>query len=740
MGATSLLVSEFVEAESTDSASVDVWKPSLEGCRQLSRATNVDPEWDTTTMLPIPVLCITEHGMILQANAIAHDFFQKAVLRGTKLQELVPPNKGGSTGRRKILMDLYLRSVCVAHIGAETDEAAVTVTLLRAPYGYRAIITDITSSLQSQSKTMAASAVQSVLQDRAEFITLLGHEVRTPLNAITMGISLIEDRKIAELCPDPEQRAILSSLDDHCADLQRYCGSLLHLVAEVVDMERLRGGLHSFKYSPLDLRAIVFSAKQAAILAHCSCSPQKKKKDWKEKRGSSNSPPYKPSCININIAEHFAPQVAMYSVWGDGPLLRQMLTHLYTNALQHTTNVGKVDMSVEWDWCREGASVWLDTGFERDQYTAPTISKKVMVTLRVWNSGSHIPDYVAANLFQPFHRRTSSRSASDRKGIGLSVCQQIVQTAHGGSISGYSDDTGTTFTIHLPLYALSQTLRPPEDLYVEEKLMVFPPRLMTEPEECCMMEGKDLAPECLELESASNAGGTDREETVIEGLKDLYSHLSPQAVDVLYVEDMRSNRKMLLRSMRASNIKAAWVENGKQAIDWFSRGNSCRVVLMDHRMPIMDGAEATKILRHRYPDVAIVGLTGETDDVEFKRFKKSGLDLLLQKPVIARDVVSVVTKYLDGVSLVRKRVQGPKSKEGESETGGNNSGGGGGAALGEDSSKGANPSALQWWLKNQLKLETMVPELGNTSVKQTKETVVEEEDQRMEGIVVEEAC
>lgn len=594
-------------------------------------------------MLPIPVLCVTERGMILQANAIAHDFFQMAVLRGTKLQELVPPNSKSSA--QKTLLDVYLNSVCTARIANGEEDGTVTVTMLRAPYGYRVVVNDITSSLRAQSKSMAAVSIHSVLQDRAQFITLLGKEVRAPLHAITMGISLIEERKIAELCPDPQQRAILASLDDHCADLQRYCGSILHLVAEVVDMERLRGGLHNFQYAPLDLRAIVFSAKQAAVLAYCSLQ-----------KDQSDSPPSRKNMactLNIDISERFAPQVPMYSVWGDGPLLRQMLTHLYTNALQHTTWTGKVEVGVEWNWCLTGGKEWPEKALERSHYSAPSDCKKALVTFRVWNSDSHIPDEVAMNLFQPFYRRGGTIDPkNDRKGIGLSICQQIAQTAHGGSIAGCSDETGTTFIIELPLYVMSQTTYPPNKPYVPEELLILPPS------------------------SVTHSPVLAQKNPVGEEEADRPNYPTMQQVDLLYVEDVSSNRKMLLRSMRSNNVKATWVENGKEALDWLEAGNTCRVVLLDHKMPVMDGEEACKIIKHRYPDLAVVGLTADTEENEIERFKEAGLDKLLLKPIVMQKVVNVVTSYLDGAGLEKALEEG-----------------------------GEQVSPLKWWIQRQSVLQ-----------------------------------
>jgi signal transduction histidine kinase len=604
----------------------------------------------------MPVLALTEQGIVLQANGLAHDFFHDPVLRGTHVHDLLtPPARymqsqplpATDTGHTPLVQDfagrprdtvrsnatplpvVYANHVAEVKLPDTAREQSIlaVLTLLPAPYGFRGVIMDVTHALRMRTKDTAMSAVHAALQDRAEFITTLGREVRAPLNAITMGVSLIEERRIAELCPDPEQRKLLASLDDHCADLQGCCSSILQLVAEVVDMERLRGGLHAYLFEPLDLRVVVETAIRTAVAIHTQSSADRQR-----------------DASEAVIETHYAPQVCQYSAWGDGSLLRQMMMHLLMNALQHVPRDGRVAVYVDWEWALGPEFGSLDRALDRLHFGTPPNTQRAMITLRVWNSGSVLAPRVAQKLFKPFasvvargrrkRQKTDTAkalgfaklrgSARQGRGIGLSVCQQITETAHGGEISGASDATGTTFTVRLPLFTAVQTVHPPADVYSA----------------CAFPFGAPVS---------RNSGSASTFQTPAPSVSD-----PPQnddllrTVDVLFVEDILSNRKMLLRAMRSHNIKSVGVENGRAAVDWLAAGNRCRLILMDQQMPVMGGAEAARIIHAAHPDIPIVGLTAETDTDEIAAFKDAGLMTVFTKPIMTGDLLKWMCRHLDG--------------------------------------------------------------------------------------------
>jgi signal transduction histidine kinase len=78
------------------------------------------------------------------------------------------------------------------------------------------------------------------------------------------------------------------------------------------------------------------------------------------------------------------------------------------------------------------------------------------LVLEVWNAGEPIPADSLGKIFEPFWRHSVSASRNGL-GLGLHICSQIVQ-AHQGRISVTSTrESGTRFTVHLPLGPLTET-------------------------------------------------------------------------------------------------------------------------------------------------------------------------------------------------------------------------------------------------------------------------------------------
>jgi signal transduction histidine kinase len=85
------------------------------------------------------------------------------------------------------------------------------------------------------------------------------------------------------------------------------------------------------------------------------------------------------------------------------------------------------------------------------------------LVLEVWNAGEPIPAESLAKIFEPFWRHSVSASRNGL-GLGLHICSQIVR-AHAGRISVKSTrESGTRFTVHLPLGPLTETNRSIEDV------------------------------------------------------------------------------------------------------------------------------------------------------------------------------------------------------------------------------------------------------------------------------------
>ncbi len=108
---------------------------------------------------------------------------------------------------------------------------------------------------------------------------------------------------------------------------------------------------------------------------------------------------------------------------------------------------------------------------------------------------------------------------------------------------------------------------------------------------------------------------------------------------ILVAEDMDINARILMKILEQKGIEAARAENGKVALDMFSESEPFfyDAILMDMRMPEMDGLEATRRIRAMdRPDaksIPIIALTANAFDEDVQHSMQAGLNAHLSKPV-----------------------------------------------------------------------------------------------------------
>lgn len=122
------------------------------------------------------------------------------------------------------------------------------------------------------------------------------------------------------------------------------------------------------------------------------------------------------------------------AVAGDRIRLRQVLTNLIDNALRHTPPGGRVDIDIV--------------------RTQPTLeTERVQISVR--DTGEGIAEEFLPHVFERFTRADPSRTrGTGGSGVGLAICQKLIE-AHQGTISATSHiGVGTTFVIDLPAAAV----------------------------------------------------------------------------------------------------------------------------------------------------------------------------------------------------------------------------------------------------------------------------------------------
>ncbi|MBF0467278.1 MAG: response regulator [Desulfamplus sp.] len=128
-------------------------------------------------------------------------------------------------------------------------------------------------------------------------------------------------------------------------------------------------------------------------------------------------------------------------------------------------------------------------------------------------------------------------------------------------------------------------------------------------------------------------------------------HIWPElcGVRILLVEDHPINQQVAQELLEGANMDVHIVKNGKEAVAKLSRANaSYRAVLMDIQMPVMDGYEATRLIRldQRHKDLPIIAMTAHAMVEERDRCIGIGMNDHIAKPLDPEQLFSVLKKWI----------------------------------------------------------------------------------------------
>jgi signal transduction histidine kinase/ActR/RegA family two-component response regulator len=120
---------------------------------------------------------------------------------------------------------------------------------------------------------------------------------------------------------------------------------------------------------------------------------------------------------------------------------------------------------------------------------------------------------------------------------------------------------------------------------------------------------------------------------------------------ILLVEDNPINRKVVEALLSKRGLLVESVENGQQAVAILTGGAGIDLVLMDCQMPVMDGFEATRLIRQWEREAGrqsmpIIALTAAAFEEDRQRCLAAGMDDFLAKPIVAGSLVAVLDKWL----------------------------------------------------------------------------------------------
>ncbi len=237
----------------------------------------------------------------------------------------------------------------------------------------------------------AREAAETADRAKSQFLAVMSHEVRTPLNGIIGIADLLAETKVT-----PEQQEYINIISTSG-------NSLLGLINDVLDFSKMEAGKLELENAPLDLRR--FLKDTLALHLHAAKSK--------------------------GIGLHSEVNAAVpATVWGDVFRLRQILLNLVGNALKFTKS-GEIRVGVAVEDAGKAGS-WL--------------------VFCVRDTGIGIPAEAQSRLFEAFRQADSSVCRTHGgTGLGLSICKQLVELMGGKIWLESSPGRGSTFLFSIPL-------------------------------------------------------------------------------------------------------------------------------------------------------------------------------------------------------------------------------------------------------------------------------------------------
>lgn len=118
--------------------------------------------------------------------------------------------------------------------------------------------------------------------------------------------------------------------------------------------------------------------------------------------------------------------------------------------------------------------------------------------------------------------------------------------------------------------------------------------------------------------------------------------------NVLVAEDDVISRQVALKSLKSLGCDAEVVEDGREAVAAAAKARF-DVILLDLRMPFVDGFAAAEQIRAAEPDgqrVPLIALTASDIDHDVSRRQEAGFDDFLPKPFTRDDLAAVLARWI----------------------------------------------------------------------------------------------
>ena len=122
------------------------------------------------------------------------------------------------------------------------------------------------------------------------------------------------------------------------------------------------------------------------------------------------------------------------------------------------------------------------------------------------------------------------------------------------------------------------------------------------------------------------------------------SFVFPNKKVILVAEDIESNFKLIRYFLAGSNAEVIHAFNGKEAVEKCFSEQKIDLILMDMKMPVMDGYRAVSLIRQKNSDIPIVAQTAYADDKD--KAIECGCSGFISKPFDKKGLFRILCEFI----------------------------------------------------------------------------------------------